>query len=136
MQLLPHERLPVVTKNSRCQTRNKMDSNYQTKMVKQWNVRKKKRPNIFMEYTTISGSEDTFSSKKKTKTATALKKKLSLGTPVAPTLKMAPDTSFVVGDQLQELHLLDVAKIVLSLVSYESSSSKLWNEWIMTARVV
>ena len=81
-----------------------------TKMAKQWNVREKKRPNIFMEYTTISGSKDIFSVKRKMKTATALKKKLSLGTPVALTLKMAFDTSVVVGDQLQELHLLGVAK--------------------------
>ena len=85
-------------------------------MVKQRSVRRKKRPKVFMTYKAISGSKSTSSLKKKAKAPTTLKKKLSLRTPVAPTVETTADT-VVFGGQLKGLRLLDLGKVSAAIAN-------------------
>ena len=85
-------------------------------MVKQRSVRRKKRPKVFMTYKAISGSKSTSLLKKKAKAPTTLKKKLSLRTPVAPTVETTADT-VVFGGQLKGLRLLDLGKVSAAIAN-------------------
>ena len=92
-------------------------------MPKQRTKYRKKCPHVFMMSNTISVSKGTSFVTVKSKTPTALKKKLSLATPEPAVPLQASEPMDVADRQLQGMRLLDLAKVSSAIASNLSCSA-------------